>query len=151
MYSRILVPVDGSPTAERGLFEAIELAKQLKGQLVLVHVVDDYPIMMEMASAAVFDETRRQLLKFGEEVLDNARKRAIEAGVACDAVLREVTAQRAADAIVEEASKRECGLIVMGTHGRRGFNRLAMGSDAEMVLREAPVPVLLVRYQAPKA
>lgn len=151
MYAKILVPVDGSSTAERGLREAIELAGQLKSQLVLLNVVDDYPIMLEMSSAAAFDETRRHLLKFGEEVLENARRRVAESGVACESVLREVTSQRAADAIVDEAAKRQCGLIVMGTHGRRGFNRLAMGSDAEMVLREAPVPVLLVRSQDAKA
>jgi len=151
MYAKILVPIDGSPTAERGLREAIELATELKSQLVLLNVVDDYPIMVEMSSAAAFDQTRRQLLKFGEEVLDKGRQRVAEAGVACEPVLREVTSQRAADAIVEEAGKRQCSLIVMGTHGRRGFNRLAMGSDAEMVLRESPVPVLLVRSQDAKA
>ncbi|MEW6703665.1 MAG: universal stress protein [Pseudomonadota bacterium] len=150
MYSRILVPIDGSATAERGLQEAIALATQLKSQLVLAHIVDDYPIMVEMASAVNFEEARRGMLKFGEQLLEKARQRTAEAGVSCEAVLREVTSIRAADAIVEEATKRDCKLIVMGTHGRRGFNRLAMGSDAELVLRESPVPVLLVRRAEPK-
>jgi nucleotide-binding universal stress UspA family protein len=147
MYAKILVPMDGSPTSERGLREAVELATQLKSQLVLLHVVDDYALLQDIGSAAAFDNTRTQLLKYGEEVLEAGRKKVAAAGLACDCALREVTSQRAADAIVEEASKRRCGLIVMGTHGRRGFNRLAMGSDAEMVLREATVPVLLVRHQ----
>lgn len=146
MYARILVPVDGSPTAKRGLREAIELAASLKSQLVLLYVVDDSPLMIEMASAASFDETRSALLKHGDEVLASARHGAKESGVATEEVLREVTSGRAADVIVEEAGRRQCSLIVMGTHGRHGFNRLAMGSDAEMVLREAPVPVLLVRH-----
>lgn len=150
MYARILVPIDGSPTAERGLREAIELAVQLKSHLVLLNVVDDYPLTMAMVAVVTFDEARGQLLKYGEEVLAKGRQRALEAGLGCELVLREVTSQRAADVIVEEALKHPCALIVMGTHGRRGFNRLAMGSDAELVLREAPVPVLLVRHQAGK-
>jgi len=151
MYSKILVPIDGSATAERGLREAIEVAAQMKSHLVLLFIVDDYPMLLEMASAANFEEARHRMLKAGEGVLEQARQRAAEAGVSCEVVLREVTALRAADAIVEEAAQRGCELIVMGTHGRRGFNRLAMGSDAELVLRESPVPVLLVRFEAPKA
>lgn len=144
-YSRILVPIDGSPTAEAGLREAIALAAQLDSQLVLLYVVDDYPLMVEMASAMASDEMRQRLVQFAKDTLDQARKRAVEAGVATDTVLREVTSQRAAHVIVEEATRRQCQLIVMGTHGRRGFQRLALGSDAEMVLHDAPVPVLLVR------
>ncbi|MGM9488265.1 universal stress protein [Ideonella sp. YS5] len=147
MYDRILVPVDGSATCEHGLQEAIALAARLKATLVLLHVVDDFPFMVELASAASFDETRSRLLKMGNEILAQASRHATEGGAASETVLREVTSRRAADAIVEEATRRQCGLIVMGTHGRRGFNRLAMGSDAELVLRESPVPVLLVRHQ----
>lgn len=54
----------------------------------------------------------------------------------------------AADVIVEQAKKREADLIVMGTHGRRGLRRFALGSDAELVVRSSPVPVLLVRGPA---
>lgn len=146
MYSKILVPLDGSETAERGLREAIALAGALKSHLVLLHVVDDYPIMVDVASAVNFEEMRRYLLKFGDDVLYKARKQASEAAVSTEGVLREVSTIRASQAIVEEASKQGCSLVVMGTHGRRGFNRLAMGSDAELVTREAPVPVLLVRH-----
>lgn len=147
MYSRILVPIDGSETAERGLAEAVELAAQLKSQIVLLTVVDDYPILVEAASVAAFEEIHRQRVKFAEGTLNLARTRVNKARVPCESVLREGPAQRAAIAIVEEAVQRECSLIVMGTHGRRGLNRLAMGSDAEWVVREASVPVLLVRAQ----
>ena len=91
------------------------------------------------------------MLKFGEGVLDQTRKRVAEAGVSSQGVLREVTSIQVADAILEEAAKRRCELIVMGTHGRRGLSRLTTGSNAELVLRESPVPVLLVRLPAPKA
>lgn len=149
MYARILVPIDGSPTAERGLDEAIALAAQLHARLVLLHVVDDFPVTLEMSSIAAFDAARREMHKTGDAMLAAARQRAQDAHVDCETVLREV-AGRPANTIVEEAVKSECGLIVMGTHGRRGLNRLAMGSDAETVLRKAPTPVLLVRSLGPK-
>jgi nucleotide-binding universal stress UspA family protein len=113
--------------------------------LVLLCVVDDFSLRTDMVSALSFDDTRARLLAYGKETLAKARQRATQAGLSSDAVLREVTSQRVADVIVEEATRQQCGLIAMGTHGRRGLNRLAMGSDATLVLREAPVPVLLVR------
>ena len=59
--------------------------------------------------------------------------------------LRDPRGSRVADAILGEARDAHCDLIVIGTHGRRGIDRALMGSDAERVLRESPVPVLLVR------
>jgi nucleotide-binding universal stress UspA family protein len=55
---------------------------------------------------------------------------------------------RVCDMILEEARQSGAELIVMGTHGRRGLSRVALGSDAELVLRESSVPVLLVRQPA---
>jgi nucleotide-binding universal stress UspA family protein len=62
-------------------------------------------------------------------------------------VFREVTQGRVAELIVDEAQKSGCDLIVMGMHGRRGFSRMAMGSEAERVVRFSPVPVLLIRQE----
>ncbi|NML17659.1 universal stress protein [Azohydromonas caseinilytica] len=145
MYSSILVPIDGSATAARGLAEAIGLARGLKAGLVLLNVVNDFPVLMEMAAAVNYAEVLEELRKNGAEVLAQGREQVQAAGVQCEVVLREVPSGRAADAIIEEARTRRCDLIVMGTHGRRGLSRLAMGSDAELVVRGAPAPVLLVR------
>ncbi len=60
--------------------------------------------------------------------------------------LVEARVERVADTIVQEARDAGCDLIVMGTHGRRGFNRVMMGSDAKLVVRNCRVPVLLVRH-----
>ena len=71
-------------------------------------------------------------------------------GVAVDAVLLESFAARVSDLVVEQALGWKADLIVIGTHGRRGVRRMLLGSDAEQILRQAPVPVLLVRAaQAP--
>jgi nucleotide-binding universal stress UspA family protein len=151
MYQRILVPVDGSPTSERGLREAIKLASGQKTRLLFLHIVDDYTMLIEMSSAAGYDEMIRGLRQYGLDVLANAKRAADEASVHCETLLREVTGKRIADVIVEQARQHSCDLIVMGTHGRRGFSRLTLGSAAEGVVRASPFPVLLVRLDEPKA
>ena len=151
MYKRILVPSDGSATANKGLEEAIRLAAGLHATLVLLHVVNEHPAVLETASAIAFDEVRRQMLKDGDKLLGDASLWALDAGVASEAMLKELTAGRIADVIVAVATHSACDLIVMGTHGRRGMSRLVLGSDAELVVRESPVPVMLVRRPPPEA
>jgi nucleotide-binding universal stress UspA family protein len=145
MYTRILVPTDGSPCGERGLREAIALARQLKASLVLLHVVNDFPLLMEMASAQAVELPHAAVLEAARATLARAEATAAAAGVGAEGVLRDAGTAPVADVVLEEARARRCDLIVMGTHGRRGLRRLTMGSDAELVLRSTPVPVLLVR------
>jgi nucleotide-binding universal stress UspA family protein len=83
--------------------------------------------------------------KSGAAVLARARARAAAAGLEVDTLLLESTGPRASELIVEQARAWAADLIVIGTHGRRGIGRFLLGSDAEQVLRLAPVPVLLVR------
>ncbi|HJV60302.1 MAG TPA: universal stress protein [Albitalea sp.] len=147
MYQRILVPLDGSATAERGLREAIGLAAEHQATLHLMHVVDDFPMMIGTVSIEGVEDTRKQLHRQGELLLAKAHSAAREAGTMAETVVREVTRESIADAIVDEARSAGCDLIVMGTHGRRGLSRLTMGSDAELVVRSSPVPVLLVRQE----
>lgn len=145
MYERILVPLDGSATAEAGLRHAIGLAAALKSRLVLLHVMDDFALTVEMASVADYEGMRAALRGYGQDALDKARKAAADAGVMSEAVLREQPQARISEVINGEAVRHRCDLVVMGTHGRRGFSRLTLGSNAEAVMRTSTVPVLLVR------
>jgi nucleotide-binding universal stress UspA family protein len=147
MYQRILVPLDGSATAQRGLSEAISLASGQQTRLLFLHVVDDFTMLVEVPSAAVYDDMLRGMRQAGLDLLAKAKQAAEAAGVHCETVLREVTGKRVAEVIVDQTKVHACDLILMGTHGRRGFSRLAMGSDAEQVARSSPVPVLLVRAE----
>lgn len=146
MFNRILVPVDGSATADCGLAEAIELARGLKSapHLVLLNVVEWPPAPSE--AGVFYDATAlaRSLREQGQAVLARARRTCEEAGVSVETEQRDAMG-RVADVIAERAGDRACGLIVMGTHGRRGANRWVMGSDAEIVARRSAVPVMLVR------
>jgi nucleotide-binding universal stress UspA family protein len=81
----------------------------------------------------------------GRVILDDASDQARKAGILVEPVLRESGGRRVSKTILKEALSWPADLIVMGTHGRRGLSHLALGSDAELVVRESPVPVLLVR------
>ena len=81
----------------------------------------------------------------GKGILNEASEQARMSGVKVESVLRESAERRVSDMILDEAKTWAADLIVMGTHGRRGLSHLALGSDAESVVRNSPVPVLLVR------
>lgn len=146
MYSRILVPVDGSEASLKGLGQAIELAKGTGATLRIVHVVDDLVVDMgDFVSSAVYEQIVSARREQGKQYLATAESVAKQHGVAVETELMERMGGRAADSIIDAATQYSADLIVMGTHGRRGLKRLALGSDAELVLRLTQVPVLLVR------
>lgn len=145
MYEKILVAVDGSPTSLRGLEEAIKVAKVMRAQLKLVHVVNEVVIAAEYVPSAYYEPVLVSLRDSGTKVLEQAVAVARRADVPCEPSLVEMLGGRVADEIVKQAKAWPADLIVLGTHGRRGLKRLAMGSDAELVLRQSPVPVLLIR------
>ncbi|HET6630508.1 MAG TPA: universal stress protein [Woeseiaceae bacterium] len=144
MYKKILVPVDGSVASVRGLEEAIEFAQATGATLALVHVVDEFVIAAREAPA-VWQGLAAALRESGEKVLADAEAAVRKHNVPFTSELLKATGGGAAGAIIDQAKKMSTDLIVMGTHGRRGLRRLTLGSDAEMVLRSSPVPVLMVR------
>jgi nucleotide-binding universal stress UspA family protein len=145
MYARILVPIDGSATSNRGLTEAINLAKDQKAKLRLLHVIDQSFLMFDAYGMMSWDNVTRQLREGGETLLAEARSLAARSGVEVEGAVVESLQQRVADKILADAQEWRPDLIVMGTHGRRGFGHLVLGSDAEAVLHGASVPVLLIK------
>ncbi len=150
MFRRILVPIDGSPTSNRGLDEAIGLAADQKAKICLLHVVDELVVTAGVDGTVYIppnyiDEFIRALRAGGKKLLARAEARVRKRGIEVESVLLETVGHRVADLIIKQARKWRADVIVLGTHGRRGLTRVVMGSDAEMVLRETPLPVLLVR------
>ncbi len=141
MYKRILVPVDGSTASLNGLKEAVGLAKATGARLRILHVVDGLAFVAEHGGYVSDTEVFR---KSGEQMLAKIMPR-VQQQVRADSVVVENISGRASDTIVDMAQEWRADLIIMGTHGRRGVNRLVFGSDAELVIRTAPVPVMLVR------
>jgi nucleotide-binding universal stress UspA family protein len=139
MYKNILVAVDGSDTSNLALQEAIKLAKEQQAALRLVHVVDETPAYMTMDIPYSIADYQKAMREAGQKVLATCAAAARQAGTEVDTkfVVLELLAQRICDAISEEAKRRPADLIVIGTHGRHGFNHLLLGSVAEGVIRLA--------------
>jgi len=129
----------------RGLQEAMGLARAGRVRLRVLNVVDELSVVAGIESYAVATDLIDSLRASGQSALDTAAAIAEKARVKAECVLREGRNRAVSDAILDEAKKWRADVIVMGTHGRRGMNRLLLGSDAERVLRESPVPVLLVK------
>lgn len=146
MYKRILVPFDGSLTATQGLRAALSLAGQSGGRLKLIYVIDDF-VGDSAMSATMYYNWIDQLRDDAQSVLDAGAALASSAGVAVETEVVETLGPRTAAVIVEHARSWSADLIAMGTHGRRGLRRVLLGSDAEAVMRTAPVPVLVVRAE----
>lgn len=149
MFKRILVAVDGTPTSNRGLATAIGLAKEQNATLHVLHVVGaTTAVPMIEGSIYVPDYVGAMLADLretGRKILAKAETLAAKSGQSVQQKMVETRGSGVAQAILQQARGLHADLIVMGTHGRRGMSRLVMGSDAEGVLREATVPVLLVR------
>jgi nucleotide-binding universal stress UspA family protein len=145
VYKRILVPVDGSPTSMAGLNEALRLARNQKARVRLVHIVDEVPIFSSSEGGVNIEPVIESLKSGGKSILARTAKMVAARGVRAETEMVENTTSRVADVLVARAKRWRADLIVMGTHGRRGVNRLVLGSDAELVVRNSPVPVLLVR------
>lgn len=145
MYKKILVPIDGSDTAARGLNEALKLAKDQSATIRLIHVVNELMVIASYEGTIYSGELVQALRDSGQKVLDNAQQKVSAMGVPVESELLEAHGGQAGNAIVKDAEQCHADIIVLGTHGRRGFSRLVMGSDAEQVVRQARVPVLLVR------
>ncbi|HXZ93912.1 MAG TPA: universal stress protein [Burkholderiales bacterium] len=145
MYKRILVAIDGSDTSKRALREALQLAKDGKSALRVLHVLDLVTFSTDTPSGfAAYEEALRV---GGEQMLSDASEMAEKAGVACATKLLEMEerGRRVAEEIARDAEEWRAELIVIGTHGRRGMSRVLLGSVAESLVRIAPAPVLLIR------
>jgi nucleotide-binding universal stress UspA family protein len=130
-YGNVLVAVDGTPVSEPALGEAIRLARVLELSLRVVHAAD----------AAAGESGAAQ------QVLEEAQAKAQEAGVQAQTRLLEAARREGAiaEAVAADAGGWPADLLVLGTHGRSGLDRLRLGSVAEAIVHRAPAPVLLVR------
>lgn len=151
MYTRILVPVDGSAASEAGLVEAARLARLSGGTLCLLHVLEDTPYVGEAASYAQWPaDRRRAALDEGRELLERCAGLVAKLGGNAETKLVEAIGHPLQHYVAQQVDDWPADLVVLGTHGRHGLERFIVGSDAEQIVRRSDVPVLLVRH-GPKA
>ncbi|RYF44124.1 MAG: universal stress protein [Comamonadaceae bacterium] len=153
MYKRILVPVDGSPTSNRALTTALQMARDAGGCVRLVHVVDELAYLSGYDQFGGYSgELIKAMQDNGAKVLNDAMAIAQSAGVEADNILFDNFGERLGDAVADAARRWNADLVVVGTHGRRGIGRVFLGSGAEQIIRLSPVPVLVIRSpEAPPA
>ena len=133
-YQHLLVAVDGSPTSDRAVTEATNLAKASGGRIRLLNVMDPVAHISGFERPEVYSqEVLPRLRQAGEALLRRAQERVAQSGVPVDTVLIENLDARVADLVVEHAQAWGADLIVLGTHGRRGLARVLMDSDAEQI------------------
>lgn len=144
MFKRILVPVDGSTTSMKAIGNAIALAKAFDGVVTAIYVIDPYPFA---GVGSDFAYGQAQYLSAAtaeaDEAIKVAREQFASAGVLVES--RVVEARAPSRGILEAATASNADVIVMGSHGRRGLEKLVLGSVAQSVLQHAHLPVLVVR------
>ncbi len=145
MYKKILVPIDAGAPSQRGLREAISVARDQGGEILLLHVVDEWPVAAGDIAAVNLDAGAKALRDAGSELLEQAAQQVRDGGIAVQTALIEQIGVRVGECVVQRARQWSADLIVCGTHGRRGISRLLLGSNAEYIMHHSPVPVLLVR------
>ena len=145
MYRHILAPIDGSATSTRALEAALRFASGSGAELLALYVVD-VPVIGSEAPGYDPNLVRDALFEQGARVVDEAIEKMKAAGVTGTQRVVETNPLRddIAHTILRVAEEWPADLIVMGTHGRRGFQRLMLGSVAERFLRISCCPVLLV-------
>jgi len=140
LYDRILVPTDGSDEGRQAVQHAIALAVVHEATLHTVYVVNTarYAGLPMESSWEGVDELLRS---DAEEAVESVRELAADAGLAVESAVIDGAPSKQ---IVTYAEETDCDLVVMGTHGRGGIDRLLLGSVTEKVVRSADVPVLTV-------
>jgi nucleotide-binding universal stress UspA family protein len=147
MYKRILVPTDGSVLSRKAIRSAIELAASAGAEVVGLNVVPRYPTSYfeggSSVSATEVARAEKQWAEQGQAIADEVGRAAEKAGVKARAIT--VRSDLVAEAILGAARKHRCDLVVMASHGRKGLNRLLLGSETQHVLTHGAVPVLVLR------
>ncbi|MFY0610798.1 MAG: universal stress protein [Hyphomicrobiaceae bacterium] len=148
MYKKILIATDGSKLAIKAERAGLELAKVLNADAILVTVTERWPLVETAAQAemGVKDPIGHYHVlaeKGAQATLAAAANVAVEVGVGCEQV--HVRDQHPAGGILDTAAVKKADLIVVASHGRRGLNKLLLGSVANEVVSGSKIPVLVVK------
>jgi len=147
MYKHILIPTDGSPTAEKAVKAGLDFAKWSKAKVTVFTAMPEYrlPTTSEVAARKVMPiaEFERRSMAQAKKMLDKAARRARAVGVKVDTAA--LLSDRPADAIVAIAEKSGCDLIFIGSRGRKGVKALLLGSQTHEVLNRSDIPTLVYR------
>ncbi len=145
MYKHVLIATDGSDVGEKAIIQGIEVAKRFGAKVTVIKVTEMWSALDVAGRDALarIETYEKAASDAANAVLAKAKKTAEAAGVPCNTL--HVSDRLPADGIVGTADDLGCDLIVMGSHGRRGINKLLLGSQAQNVLTHTKKPVLIAR------
>jgi nucleotide-binding universal stress UspA family protein len=145
VYKHILIATDGSELATKAVEQGLALAKALGAKATAVTVTESWVAIApgEYAIAFPIDDYEKACAAGAQMTLGAVKEVAQRLGAACDTL--HVKDQLPAEGIIETAKTLGCDLIVMASHGRRGVARLLLGSQANKVVTQSSVPVLICR------
>jgi nucleotide-binding universal stress UspA family protein len=149
MYRKILIATDGSELAQKGVEHGLALAKMVGAEVIFLTVSEPFHGIgagAAMVAGSSFDpipELAEQVRAEATRALTEAEKAAQAQGVQSQSLY--LTDTHPADGIIDVAERNGADLIVMASHGRRGFRRLLLGSQTTEVLVRSPVPVLVIK------
>ncbi len=145
MFKTILLPTDGSALSEKATVTAIRFAQLNNAKLIGVSVVQPFPFSPMSDGGAVFDagQYEREMHEAAQRSLDKIGVAAREAQVPFEGVV--VLSVSPYEEIVATAEKYQCDIIMMASHGRKGLNKLFVGSETQKVLAHTTLPVMVLR------
>jgi nucleotide-binding universal stress UspA family protein len=147
MFTRILIPTDGSELSRSAVKAGIEFAKQINAKVVGFYATESYPIMIYGEYVPVEpispEEFRRLEEVRAKTLLGYIEAAAKNAGVECTTEF--IQSAQPYEAMIKVAKDKGCDLIFMASHGRRGLSALVLGSETNKVLTHSNVPVLVYR------
>lgn len=147
MFKHILVPTDGSELSDKAVQKAIAFAKEINAKITFFCSMPEYPVMY-YGLGVIFDS--HSITDFREEseivskvILQKAEDLANEAQVECSTYI--LMSDSPFEAILEAVNHKDCDLIFMASHGRKGVNNFFLGSETNKVLSHSVIPVLVYR------
>jgi len=145
MFKHILIPTDGSDASARAVTAAITIAVEQGAAVSAIHVMSDMPVYAYQGEilADTFEQFNSATESYAKTCLDEVARQALAAGVQCHQIC--VRSAEPYRAILDAAESGDCDLIVMGSHGKKGIQRLILGSETQKVLTHGNRPVLVFR------
>ncbi|GAB3550011.1 universal stress protein [Noviherbaspirillum agri] len=146
MFKCILVPTDGSPLAEKVFDSAIDAAKANNGKIVGISVAKPYTHPRPTAGSPIPDYGRQYeeaSMRLAEQNVQRLAEAAGKKGVPCETITP--CSPDPSGEILATAQRFGCDVIFIASHGRRGINKVVLGSETQRVLADATIPVLVFR------
>ena len=141
MFSKILVPVDGSDISYKALNAALFLSEKLGSNITAIHIMENVPIT-HIESQKLLNQLLESYKKESQDILSKCSEIAIQKGITINTILLQ---GNPATAILDFSEKEKHDIVIMGSHGMGKFKELILGSVSSKILHHSSCPVMLIK------